>query len=509
MSQLRANPVPYGDLPKTSAFLPDDELQIIRNGKFFSINESAILKPDVVIPVSSNLFQWVSVLKEGVTFAYGEDLQNAPHVQAPYFFIIRRQKFYGYSDFFTSITAVNAATNEVHTITYSPNVGWDVWRSSSDLREQAVEPPLTGDEEFLLIQAGKYKKAKAQDVADAADLTTDETLLLLENGKLKKYKLDIPDAATPFDNDVYLTVIQENKYRKIKVKKEQTRQVTLSTNIERQTSQIWDGKLYMPPGSGNTLEIFDLTTEQSRTVVLPRNIAGRTSQIWNNRLYMLNSAGNIEHFNLFTEQMSDIPLPAGSKYVLLVLGSKMYIPYAGAAGVCRILDLISGDSIETVTLTDSGNYSMCFHWQNKIYMPSNSKIEILDVNTKQARSVDRTTSMQSSGCLWKNKIYLFGNLAINNVIEVFDLTTEQSRTVTAANMGRQTSQTWNGKLYMPVSSGVSLEIFDLTTEQSRTVSLSTPISRQTSQIWDGKLYMPANSGNVLEIFDCNSFLDLL
>ena len=36
--------------------------------------------------------------------------------------------------------------------------------------------------------------------------------------------------------------------------------VTLPTSMQRMTSQIYNGKLYMPQIGGTTLEIYDLTT---------------------------------------------------------------------------------------------------------------------------------------------------------------------------------------------------------------------------------------------------------
>jgi len=58
-----------------------------------------------------------------------------------------------------------------------------------------------------------------------------------------------------------------------------------SINI-RNTSQIYNDRLYLPANGANQLVIFDLVNETSRTVTLPNTNVRNTSQIYNDNLYL-------------------------------------------------------------------------------------------------------------------------------------------------------------------------------------------------------------------------------
>ena len=113
---------------------------------------------------------------------------------------------------------------------------------------------------------------------------------------------------------------------------ESFRTVTLPISAERQTCQIFNGKLYMPQHMGTTLEIFDLTSETIRTVTLPTDMWRLTCQIFNGKLYMP-EGGNpnlftntLEIFDLTTETTHIEYLPTNmSRHTSQIFNGSLYL----------------------------------------------------------------------------------------------------------------------------------------------------------------------------------------
>jgi len=284
--------------------------------------------------------------------------------------------------------------------------------------------------------------------------------------------------------------------------------VTLLTTIERRTSQIFNGKLYMPQEQGTTLEIFDLITESSRTVTLT-NMGRYTSQIFNGKLYMPRAhqfptgIGTLEIFDLVTEVNRTVTLPTNNmmRYTSHIFNGKLYMPQSWGTTL-EIFDLIE-ETTRTITLPTSMERYTSQIFNGKLYMPQSlgTTLEIFDLVTETTRTVALPTNMwRNTSQIFNGKLYMPQNNG--TTLEIFDLTTETTRTVTLPIEVSQASQIYNGKLCMPRSGGgTTLVIFDLIEETTNMVTLSTTNTfLLTSQIYNGKLYMPQTNGTTLVIF---------
>ena len=83
---------------------------------------------------------------------------------------------------------------------------------------------------------------------------------------------------------------------------------TLVSSAGRTTSQLYNGKIYIPPDYGSIMEIYDIASDTTTTIALTINMYHRISQLYNGKIYMPQYGGTIMEIYQFS---SAAPLGAG------------------------------------------------------------------------------------------------------------------------------------------------------------------------------------------------------
>ena len=235
------------------------------------------------------------------------------------------------------------------------------------------------------------------------------------------------------------------------------------TNMSIYTSQLYNGRIYIPQYDGTTLEIYDIATNTKVTRNLHVNINKITSQLYNGKIYMPQDGGTtLLIYDIEGNTTTTKTLPTNmSRWTSQLYNGKIYMPQYGGTTL-EIYD-IAGDTTTTKTL------------------PTN---------------MDRRTSILNNG-----KIYMPQDGG--TTLEIYDIVQDTTTTKTLpTSSSRRSCNIYNGRIYFPAYYGTSLDIYDIETGISSTKTLSVSMSRESSCLYNGKLYMPqSGDGYTLEIYD--------
>jgi hypothetical protein len=277
---------------------------------------------------------------------------------------------------------------------------------------------------------------------------------------------------------------------------------TLPTNMNRRTSTIYNGKLYMPQYGGTTLEIYDIASGTTTTKTLPTNMFRGTSGIYNGKLYMPQSGGTtLEIYDIAAGTTTTKTLPTNMfRGTSGIYNGKLYMPQSGGTTL-EIYDIASGTTT-TETLPTNMNRLTSAIYNGKLYMPQSdgTALEIYDIASGTTTTETLPTNMnRGTSAIYNGKLYMPQSSGIT--LEIYDIAAGTTTTKTLpTNMFRGTSGIYNGKLYLP-QTGTALEIYDIASGTTTTETLPTNMGRLTNAIYNGKLYMPQYGGTTLEIYD--------
>jgi hypothetical protein len=151
--------------------------------------------------------------------------------------------------------------------------------------------------------------------------------------------------------------------------------------MNRKTSQIHNGKLYMPELVGDKLEIYDIAADTTITKTLPNSMHRETSQVYNDKLYMPERSGNkLEIYDIATDTTATKTLPNSmGRVASQISGGKLYMP-GEYNNELEIYDMAT-DTTETRILLNSTWWRFTSQIYNgKLYMAGNGgMLEIRDL----------------------------------------------------------------------------------------------------------------------------------
>ncbi len=278
---------------------------------------------------------------------------------------------------------------------------------------------------------------------------------------------------------------------------------TLPTSMARLTSQLYNGKIYMPQSSGTTLEVYDIASGTTTVKTLPTSIYRGTSQLYNGKIYMpQNSGTTLEIYDIASGTTTVKTLPTNmARLTSQLYNGKLYMPQ-NRGTTLEIYD-IATDTTTVKALPTSMYRGTSQLYNGKIYIPdgSGTTLEVYDIASGTTEVKTLPTSMyRSTSQLYNGKLYMPRDSG--TTLEVYDIASGTTEVKTLpTSMSRYTSQLYNGKIYMPQNSGTTLEVYDIASGTTEVKTLPTSMSRYTSQLYNGKIYMPQNSGTTLEIYE--------
>ena len=205
---------------------------------------------------------------------------------------------------------------------------------------------------------------------------------------------------------------------------------TLPNSMLRVTSQIYNGKLYMPQHKGNILEIYDIGADTVYTINIFYTDS-YNSFIYNSILYLINS------FYLLTLDIFD---------------KKLY--------ESQFFNITNGTQIKTAKL-----------YQNKLFIPlsGNTTLKIFNTLEKKLEDVTLPFSRERNAiCAVGNKLLFKEENGTN--LEIYNLNTKATQTVTTQLPLVKTMINIGHNIYMPSYNTNELEIFNLDTKTSQVIS---------------------------------------
>jgi hypothetical protein len=274
---------------------------------------------------------------------------------------------------------------------------------------------------------------------------------------------------------------------------------------QRFTSQVYNGKLYLPQNGGQYMDIYNLATGTKTTVAgLSSTHSRNTSQIYQGKLYLPRSGGKqVDVINLQTDTVQAIysSLSTHQRDTSQLHAGKLYLPESWGPN----MDIYDTDTNTKTTFSGLSSHgrSTSQIYQGKLYLPEHGGpgMDIYDLATGL---LDSTVSVLSSHSrqtsqIYQGKMYLPQSGGAN--MDIYDFATGTKTTVTGLpSHQREVSFVVNGKLYLPQSYGTDAVVYDFATGLWGVISLgpSSP-GRSTGQIYQGKLYLPENGGVGMDI----------
>jgi hypothetical protein len=283
-------------------------------------------------------------------------------------------------------------------------------------------------------------------------------------------------------------------------------------SFELHTSQVYNGKLYMPAHNGNLLEIYDFTTGQSTYSNVLSNHGRTTSAIYNGNLYLPRNGGTeMDIYNIAAGTRTTFTgLTSMSRSTCQVFSGKLYLPeYNGTR-----MDVYDFDTQGVRLITGLSNH---MRWDSqiyndKLYLPQHAGtgMDIFDLilETKDTVTGLLSTDRINTSQIHNGKLYLPHRTS--NQMNIYDIGTSQITTVfNLSTSSRRTSAIYKGNLYLPRTNSTEMDIYNFTTGARSTFSgLTSYHGRFTSAIYNGKLYLPQSSGDEMNIYTIEEAYEL-
>ena len=188
---------------------------------------------------------------------------------------------------------------------------------------------------------------------------------------------------------------------------------------------IYDGKIYIVHSLNTVISIYNISSETITTKTIP-NSGRNTSIIYDGKLYMPRSGLTetiLDVYDIELDILSTRTIPGGNRYTIQVYNGKIYLP---RIGFLDIHDIAANTNI-TINLSSSNNNKYTSQiYKDKLYIPVDLSgiIEIINLVNNSLEIVNFTSIQEyrsRTSAIFDGKLYLpelnTGNLVIYDMYE--------------------------------------------------------------------------------------------
>ena len=274
-------------------------------------------------------------------------------------------------------------------------------------------------------------------------------------------------------------------------------------NNTRDTSQLYNGKIYLPQYGGITMQVYDCATDTVSTYNVLANHNRDTSQLYNGKIYLpQNNGTNMQVYDCATNTVQTYDVLASHfRDTSQLYNGKIYLPQNDGTNM-QVYDCAT-NTVQTYNVLLRHPRVTSQLYNGKIYLPQSggTNMQVYDcaTNTVSTYSVLSGSYNRRTSQLYNGKIYIPQQGGTN--MQVYDCATNTAQTYDVlANHNRYTSQLYNGKIYLPQSGGTNMQVYDCATNTAQTYDVLANHNRYTSQLYNGKIYLPQSGGTNMQVY---------